>query len=71
MTGHVRNEWVDLVRSGLCPECKQAECVPMCRKYWFEYGWRRGYHDGANNMADCSDGAFVNEMVLSGEYDES
>lgn len=62
-----RDEVDALEAAGLCPECRQRTCLPPCRKYWFDRGYRIGYHDGANNLErhDC---AFVVEMMEDGEY---
>ena len=63
-----RSEWESLVDDGLCPECKQREpCRPPCRKFWFDYGYNKGFHDGANNLVH-HDHAFVVEMIEWGEY---
>lgn len=63
-----RAEWDALERAGKGPECAESPCTATCRKRWFDYGFRIGYHDGANNMGSHDD-AFLTEMIERDEIE--
>jgi hypothetical protein len=63
-----RTEWEAKEDAGLCPECGTKPCAKFCRKFWFDYGFRVGYHDGANNL-QRHDHAFLVELIERDEVD--
>lgn len=68
-----RSEWDLAVTQGICPECSErvargGKHKSDCRKFWFEYGYRVGYHDGANDI-ERVDHAFLVELIERDEVD--
>jgi hypothetical protein len=68
-----RDQYDVMMAAGECPDCgvntRKDSHSPNCRKAWFDRGYERGYHDGANNLPDPHDTAFLMWLLESGEIE--